>query len=153
MAGNLRFYLWGLLVILLWLNYQTWTHDYGAIGGSGTANVTTPAPGGPSSLGERVPEAPSAAAHSAAGAASTEAAAPGATAPAKSSLGESAAAAAPASLVHVRTDVLDVEISTRGGTLSRVDLLAYPKVKGEPAPVRLDEYGVLVLGHCPEPVT
>jgi YidC/Oxa1 family membrane protein insertase len=40
--------------------------------------------------------------------------------------------------VHVRTDVLEVEISTRGGTLTRADLLEYPKVKGESAPVRLE---------------
>jgi YidC/Oxa1 family membrane protein insertase len=41
-------------------------------------------------------------------------------------------------LVRVRTDVLDLDISTRGGTLTRVDLLAYPQVKGEATPVRLE---------------
>jgi len=137
MPGNLRFYLWGLLLVLLWINYQTWMHDYGALPGSGSTNVTTPAPGGPSGLGERVPEAPSTTAHATASSAATEAAAPAGTGGTRSSNGESAAAAA-ATLVHVRTDVLDVEINTRGGTLSRVDLLAYPKVKGEPAPVRLE---------------
>jgi YidC/Oxa1 family membrane protein insertase len=33
---------------------------------------------------------------------------------------------------------MDLDISTRGGTLTRADLLAYPKVKGESAPVRLE---------------
>ena len=45
---------------------------------------------------------------------------------------------ASAPLVHVRTDVLDLEISTRGGTLVQADLLQYPQVKGEAAPVRLE---------------
>ena len=40
--------------------------------------------------------------------------------------------------VHVTTDVLDVAISTRGGTLERVDLPAYALVKGEAARVRLE---------------
>ena len=42
--------------------------------------------------------------------------------------------------MHVRTDVLDIDISTRGGTLERVDLLAYPKAKGEATPVRLENH-------------
>ena len=40
-------------------------------------------------------------------------------------LGEGAAA-----VVHVRTDVLDLDISLQGGTFTRADLLRYPKVKG-----------------------
>src|SRR6202008_1653166 len=54
--------------------------------------------------------------------------------------GATAVAAAPEELpsVRVRPDVLDVEIGTRGGTLERVDLLAYPRVKGESTPVRLE---------------
>src|SRR5207248_9411795 len=46
------------------------------------------------------------------------------------------AVAAP--LVRVSTDVLDVDISTQGGTLRRVDLPAYPRVKGEATRVRLE---------------
>src|SRR4029077_10967355 len=65
----------------------------------------------------------------AAAAAASVPSAPG-TEPAKS------AAAAPR--VHVRTDVLDLDLSTRGGTLARADLLAYPQVKGEATPVRLE---------------
>src|SRR5258707_1334704 len=37
-----------------------------------------------------------------------------------------------------RTDVLDLDIGTRGGTIQRADLINYPKVKGEAAPVRLE---------------
>ena len=36
--------------------------------------------------------------------------------------------------VHVRTDVLDLEISTRGGTLAQADLLAYPRSRARPRP-------------------
>jgi len=46
-------------------------------------------------------------------------------------------APAQAPLLHVRTDVLDLQISLDGGELSRVDLPAYPQVKGELTPVRL----------------
>ncbi len=40
--------------------------------------------------------------------------------------------------MHVRTDVLNLDISTRGGTIQRADLTKYPKVKGEETPVRLE---------------
>ena len=36
--------------------------------------------------------------------------------------------------------MLDVDISLRGGTLTRVDLPAYPQVKGQTAPVRLENH-------------
>ncbi len=39
--------------------------------------------------------------------------------------------------VHVRTDVVDIDIDLLGGTLRRADLLRYPRVKGSPEPVRL----------------
>ena len=67
------------------------------------------------------------------------AAAPGAAAaiptPPSAEAPEHAAATAPH--VHVRTDVLDMDISLQGGTLQRADLLRYPKVKGGSEPVRL----------------
>ena len=47
------------------------------------------------------------------------------------------AAAPTAAKVHVRTDVLDLDIDLQGGTFERADLLRYPKVKGETEPVRL----------------
>ena len=37
------------------------------------------------------------------------------------------------------TDVLDLDISTRGGTIQRADLPKYEKVKGDPTPVRLEK--------------
>jgi len=78
--------------------------------------MRTPAPG------ERAPAGEAAAAASVPGAAPATAA--------------TSTAAAP--LVHVRTDVLDLDISTRGGTLTRAICSAYPQVKGEATPVRLE---------------
>jgi YidC/Oxa1 family membrane protein insertase len=140
---NLRMILWGALGLLLLLNYQMWLHDYPA------AATITPlhaagaeSPGG--ELGNRIPEAPKTA-PSAPESATTAAGAATATTPAASgpeaAAGAAAAGEAAAPLVHVHTDVLDVEIDTRGGTLARVDLPTYPLVKGEATPVRLEDYG------------
>ena len=132
-----RLWLWVALAALLLVNYQTWLHDYGP-----PPQATTPpalsaarhAAAPANDLGARIPETPRTAtpapgerAHGEAGAPATSGA-PG-TAP-------GSGAAAPR--VHVRTDVLDLDISTRGGTLTRVDLPAYPQVKGEATRVRLE---------------
>jgi YidC/Oxa1 family membrane protein insertase len=139
---NPRLVLWAALALLLFANYTTWLHDYApppaagtpAAQGAATQRAAAPA----NDLGSRIPAAPAAKSPGAAAASPAEAAsaaAPGAltgVAP----LSTPAAEAAP--LVRVRTDVLDVDISTQGGTLTRVDLLAYPRVKGEKTPVRLE---------------
>ena len=128
-----RLWLWVALAALALLNYQTWMHDYGpppgAVTGPPVTGAARRAAAPASDLGSRIPEAPrSATPARAAGAAASESAAAAASVP--------SSAAAP--LVRVRTDVLDLDISTRGGTLTRVDLLAYPQVKGEATPVRLE---------------
>jgi YidC/Oxa1 family membrane protein insertase len=56
---------------------------------------------------------------------------PSAAAPAAEQAAQRSAA------LHVRTDVLDVDISLVGGTLLRADLLRYPREKGKPQLVRL----------------
>jgi YidC/Oxa1 family membrane protein insertase len=126
-----RLLLWAALAMLALLNYQTWQHDYpppaASAAGAGAAAGARSAPPA-ADLASRLPELPKAAAPAAAAAAGSGAVTAGAE----------SAAAAPAPLVHVRTDVLDLDISTRGGTLERADLLAYPRVKGEAAPVRLE---------------
>ena len=132
---NLRAYMWVALAALLFYDYQLWQRDYpppNAPAAALTGGATnTPAPA--SALGNRIPEATAAPAGGTPAAAAASAAATTAgIAPAT----PAASAGAPA--VHVRTDVLDVDISTRGGTLTRVDLPGYPKVKGEAAPVRLE---------------
>jgi len=129
-----RVYLWVALGLLAFLNVEYWLKDYGPPPQSAADTVAPGAgPGAPAApaneLGNRIPgTAPDAAgttpAPNAAAVAAPEAA--------------SARAAEAVPVVHVRTDVLDLDISTRGGTLTRVDLLAYPRVKGEATPVRLE---------------
>jgi YidC/Oxa1 family membrane protein insertase len=126
-----RVYLWVALGLLLFLNVEYWFKDYAptqapeatAVAGIARApaasDLTQRLPAGAQSPGGTSPAAPLAAA------AESAAAAPAAASPA-------------APVVNIRTDVFDLDISTRGGTLARVDLLAYPQVKGEAAPVRLE---------------
>jgi len=140
--ANLRVYLWAALAMVLLYDYQTWVRDYAPPPGAATApTAATPqAPAG-GDLGSRIPEA----APATPGAATQPGAAVGTpavtAAPASAATTPSAAVAtAAAPIVHVRTDVLDLDISTRGGTIERVDLPAYPKVKGEVTPVRLENH-------------
>ncbi len=134
MTFNLRIFLWALLGMTLFANYQAWMHDYPAVV---PASATRPE-GPQTSLDNSAPTAnePGAPAPAAApGTAEvTAGAAPIATTP---SLTEGASAAAGAGQVHVRTDVLDVAVSLAGGELERVDLPAYPLTKNGPDPVRL----------------
>ena len=134
MTANFRVVLWVLLGAALFINYQTWVHDYPAL-----APVTTIQGTAAPALDSAPPtaSAPAAVATPGAGAA----AAPAANAPAAASaqnLSDTAAANPGAGLVHVRTDVLDVEVSLAGGELERVDLPAYPAAKNTPdVPVRI----------------
>jgi len=144
---NIRLILWGVLAAILFLNYETWMHDYepAAVAPSADTAATRPAPPA-NSLGESVPQAttqpaPAAAPPSAAVApAGTAPVAPAATAtstaPGITTPGTSAAAAS--TPIRVTTDVLDIEINLKGGELERADLLQYPLRKDTPnIPVRL----------------
>jgi YidC/Oxa1 family membrane protein insertase len=129
---NFRFLLWGVLAAILFLNYQTWMHDYQAPAPAavpGGAPASAPA----NTLGESVPHAETAAVPAAPTAATQPANAP------------PAAAAAPESgapeRIRVTTDVFDISINLRGGELERSDLLEYPQRKDTPnLPVRLLSY-------------
>ena len=132
---NLRMILWATLAMALLMNYVTWLHDYPPAPPAPSVSVARgTSPGGVPSLDSAVPRlnAPVA---TAAGPAT---AAGGANVTAAPNATTVASAAQPAAQrVHVVTDVLDVQVSLAGGELSRTDLLAYPLVKGQPAPVRL----------------
>jgi YidC/Oxa1 family membrane protein insertase len=135
-GNNLRILLWGALALILYVDYQAWLHDYAPPpGASAPPVVGAPAPGGAPAgdLGAHVPAAPQPAATPAASTATS-------ATPAGGAATEVAPPADAAPSVHVRTDVLDVEIGTQGGTLEHVDLLAYPRVKGEAAPVELENH-------------
>ena len=120
---NQRVFLWAALALVLWLNYMAWERDYAPAAPvpqatsqvetqQGTGNDTLPAM--PSSEGAP-PALP------------TSETAPAAQSP-----------SAQAPTIRVTTDVLSMDISTRGGELVRADLLQYPRVKNQPdVPVRL----------------
>jgi len=126
-----RAFLWGALILALYVNFIYWQRDYGALTqSSGAASSTVT--GGTHDLGSRIPQA-----------ATSEPAAPAGTASSATATSPTAvpaangAAAASAGTVHVRTDVLDVDLSLQGGTFVRADLLAYHQVKGGSEPLRL----------------
>ena len=135
MMNNPRVFLWLALAAVLVLNYQAWTHDYGPIDHAAATAAATEAAAKPDaahSLDSAVPQTFSTDT-TAKPSAERPAAIPSATTGANSS----AEPAANGPVVHVRTDVLDMEISLQGGTLQKADLLRYPRVKGGTEPVRL----------------
>ena len=120
---NIRLFLWLTFFAMLWLVYSTWVADY-----SSTASADSPAVSSrsaPDPVSDQDPPELSA---------TTTNADPGAQ----------GAARAPTSLVHVRTDVLDVLIDLRGGDLVRADLPGYPVSKHSPDTV------VRLLDYAPE---
>jgi YidC/Oxa1 family membrane protein insertase len=133
--NNPRVLVWLALAAILVLNYQAWVHDYGApdtaTAASGHASGAQ-APGG--GLDTAVPQTFSTDSTARPGAAAAASAPPASKTPVAEPA-ERAAANTPR--VHVRTDVLDMDISLQGGTLEKADLLRYPKVKGGSEPVRL----------------
>jgi YidC/Oxa1 family membrane protein insertase len=109
---NVRLFLWVALFAMLWLAYTAWTADYAA--------VPSPPQSAPASPSQPVTnELPT-----------VEHAGNGNAAPPAPP--QSAEAPAPQQLIHVRTDVLDVEIDLHGGDLVRADLREYPVAKHDP---------------------
>ena len=132
--NNPRVLLWLALAAILVLNYQAWMHDYGAVESASAAHATAAAHDTGGGLDAAVPQTFSADTKAPPGP-SRSPAAP--AAPATPSAEPAAGSPSSAPHVHVRTDVLDMEISLQGGTLQKADLLRYPKVKGGSEPVRL----------------
>jgi YidC/Oxa1 family membrane protein insertase len=125
-----RYALWIILGAALFYNYQAWIKDYPIVSSATLAGSAT------NGLADQIPQADSG---SAPGAATAASAAPSAAPVAAGSLAAAATAAAgPA--VHVRTDVLDLQISLTGGTITQADLPEYTRVKGQPQPVRLENH-------------
>lgn len=136
MSSNPRVYLWIALAFLLYLNYMAWMKDYGPRPGDlPTATLSRSATGhgmGAPDLSASIPRA----------GASTSASAASSSGIQVASLSTppqgSPSTPGGAQIVHVRTDVLDVDISTQGGTIVRAQLPKYPLEKGKPAPVELE---------------
>ena len=131
---NIRFTLWIVLGAVLYYNYLAWQQDYRTL-----PQLTSTVAGGAGargSLGNSVPtpEGAAASAVPAQSAAATPAATPAAPPGALGTAPDSSAAK-----VHVVTDVLDLDISLRGGQIDRADLSEYPLHKDTPnVPVRLE---------------
>ncbi len=138
-SNSLRVFLWAALGVALFLNYEAWVADYGRTPASAPAGESARRPGGAgaegSGLGQTVPQASSSASAERSPAAAM-AARPVAAPQQGVNSGATEAAAAPT--VHVRTDVLDIELSLKGGTIVRAALLKYPQVKGQPQLVVLE---------------
>ncbi|MDE2052768.1 MAG: membrane protein insertase YidC, partial [Gammaproteobacteria bacterium] len=140
MNNNPRIYLWAALAFLLWLNYSTWQRDYPPPAAAAAPPSQTAPSKQPSSLANSIPQTqqPGASSSAAPAAAATPPPPPPAPAAAAGIPAVKPAAPANAPLIHVHTDVYDIDISTRGGTLERVRLLKYAQIKGQAARVQLE---------------
>src|ERR1700722_4098359 len=71
---NIRLALWGVLAAILFLNYQTWLHDYapppGAPAAQTSAGTAPPAAAPANTLADSLPQAPTTAPNAASGASS-----------------------------------------------------------------------------------
>jgi YidC/Oxa1 family membrane protein insertase len=138
---NIRIMLWAALAAILFLNYEAWMQDYpaspatGAPAGTSSTAAGSNAPA--SKLGDSVPQAAVPAAAKTETAAAPLGGAP-MPAPVDAESRNAGADHSPGVPVHVVTDVLDIEVSLKGGELERADLLQYPLHKDTPnIPVRL----------------
>jgi YidC/Oxa1 family membrane protein insertase len=128
---NQRLLTWAFFGMIAWLTYQAWMQDYGPK--PPEAPVATEAATGtegdvslPPLVADTV-DAPDVM--------------PDVDAPV------AAAVASSAPVIHVQTDVFDLEISTQGGTLQGAELLNYPIAKERPDElIRLLDAGVDKLG-------
>ncbi len=120
---NLRPILWLSLAFVLFLMWQAWNQDYGVQPQPTAPQTTDTVVQDPDVVPEDVPEAVAGEIDSAAPAAQPEAI---------------AAADTRNRQINVRTDLLDMVIDTRGGTIVQADLLGFPVDLSEPpVPVRL----------------
>ncbi|HET6905475.1 MAG TPA: membrane protein insertase YidC [Rhodanobacteraceae bacterium] len=125
------------LLFVAWLIWNQWQQDYAPQPAQAS---TQQAPAANSNAGANAPAkaAPGEVPTANAPAPSVSAATPAASA--APAIPESAAPspAAPRQYITLSNDVLRLTIDTRGGSVVRADLLAYPKqVKGDTSPVRL----------------
>jgi YidC/Oxa1 family membrane protein insertase len=125
---NQRIFIWAALALVLWLNYTAWQQDYAPAptAVSETQPAAAPSSAVESKTSDALPSLPS------------QGEAPSATTSPAVPTPTSAGSVESAPTIRVTTDVLDLDISTRGGDVTRADLLKYPKVKDQPdVPVRL----------------
>jgi YidC/Oxa1 family membrane protein insertase len=121
---NQRLLIWGFFGLMVWMTYQTWVMDYApkpVTPPQETSTLSPPqgaAPAATPGIDDDLPEIED----------------PNASAALPAVGADSPASSAVASLptIRVTTDVLDIEISTRGGTLQKAAVLKYPVAKDRP---------------------
>lgn len=131
---NVRLLLWVSLGFVLFLMYEAWQRDYAPPPPPVSSTAATAPDAGVPAFASPAPAQ--------AGAGPTTTTVPTAVPALSASLPPPAATPTAAATqrgqrVHVRTDLLDVELDTLGADLVRLDLLAYPIVKDGADPVRL----------------
>ena len=117
-TDNLRIFLWVGLMMLVWLTVQSWQQTYSPkVGPTSEPTTTTSGPAAPAAA-PALPSLPG----PAPAAAPTAAALPDPV----------ATVAAPATLIRVRTDVLDLAIDLKGGNIVDAKLPTFPVHKDQP---------------------
>ena len=116
---NQRLLTWGLFIMMAWFTYQTWQADYNAPPPAETAPASTDAlPAGDTlPTADAPPTLPE-----------VEAPAAGTAEPIPATDAETL----DAPIITVTTDVFDVRIDTRGGTIIEATMLGYPVSKDNP---------------------
>jgi YidC/Oxa1 family membrane protein insertase len=122
---NQRFLVWAAFGLMIWFTWQAWMQDYGPAPQPGAPARPAESPGGDAADPADLPELSDTAATDSRADPRTD------DGPALETPGAEAAVQA-GDVVRVRTDVLEVEIDTRGGTLSKAVLLGYPVAKDRP---------------------
>jgi YidC/Oxa1 family membrane protein insertase len=121
---NQRLFVWAALAFVLYLNYQAWQNDYAPPAAVAAKTAAAPASNGGT---DSLPKLPAATNDGTPALPASPSSTPAVAAPSEKMPS-----------IRVVTDVLDLDIGTRGGELQRADLLQYPKVKNQPnVPVRL----------------
>ncbi len=121
---NQRLFLWTGLALALFLNYQAWQQDYAPRATTPATDSAAPASAAPQPAGSTLSDAlPSVGAPVLAGTA-----APAATSESAAGTGAAPAAAT----IRIRTDVLDLVVSTLGGEIREATLPRYPRQKDTP---------------------
>jgi YidC/Oxa1 family membrane protein insertase len=117
---NQRLLIWAFFGLMGWITYQTWIQEYGPQPVAAPTQQVEPLERPTDDSGD-LPEL-----------SATDDAALEAPMPIGDDEAPEVTAAPTAPTIRVTTDVLDIEISTEGGTLQAASLLAYPVAKDQP---------------------
>lgn len=127
---NQRFMLWVTLGFLLWLSYQAWQQDYSSQLTQPPAQTEVAEPA--DFLQETLPELPTAAPAAAEPPTGESFAIEGLEQPQTQAKPRQPARSDNAPVIHVSTDVFDLEIGLEGGDIRDALLKAYPVAKNQP---------------------